>query len=115
LLAPAVIEVMAGRAAMCFAVPGAGIPYVSSGTLRALGVTGATRAPLLTDVPAVAEGVLPGFETVSYYALLVPAATPRELVAKLSNVVNTALSSPGVRDNTIHADSEPAVKSQTNW
>ena len=58
------------------------LPYIRSGRLNALAVLGPKRSPLLPDVPTVGEAV-PGFELTNWFGLAVPAATPRELVAKL--------------------------------
>lgn len=106
--APAYLDIMAGQVAMYFAVPGSGIPYIRSGRLRALGVTGATRAPQLPEVPTIAEAGLPGYEFTSFYSLLVPGATPREVVTKLADAIARALSAPEVRERIIKAGSEPA-------
>jgi tripartite-type tricarboxylate transporter receptor subunit TctC len=105
--APAYLDIMAGQVAMYFAVPGSGIPYIRSGKLRALGVTGATRAPQLPEVPTIAEAGLPGFEITSFWALLVPGATPREVVARLADAIAQTLSAPEVRERIIKAGSQP--------
>jgi tripartite-type tricarboxylate transporter receptor subunit TctC len=107
--APAYIDIMAGQVGMYFAVPGSGIPYVKSGKLRALGVSGTARASLLPEVPTFREGGLDCVIT-SYWTLLVPSATPRDVVAKLSELTNRALSAPDVRERMINAGSEPSIK-----
>jgi tripartite-type tricarboxylate transporter receptor subunit TctC len=69
-------------------------PYVSNvkeGKLRALAIAGGSRWPGLPDVPTVAESGLPGFEASVWYALLTPAGTPPEAVAKLNAAVNDYL------------------------
>ena len=106
--APAYLDIMGGQVAMYFAVPGSGIPYVRGGRLRALGVTGAKRALQLPEVPTFAEGGLDNFEFSTFYSLLVPSATPRDIVAKLSGSIAQALSAPEVREQIIRAGSEPA-------
>lgn len=69
--------------------------HMKAGTLRALGVTTAKRAPSFPDVPTVAETV-PGYETYTWNALFAPAGTPPEVVAKLNGAANEALKDPAV-------------------
>ena len=69
------------------------MPFVQSGRLRALGVTMRKRAPLLPDVPTVAETV-PGFETYGWYGLVAPAGTPQDILAKVSAEVMKAVKDP---------------------
>jgi tripartite-type tricarboxylate transporter receptor subunit TctC len=107
--APAYIDIMGGQVAMYFAVPGSGIPHVRSGRLRGLGVTGLKRATLLPEVPTIAESALPGFDITSFWALLVPGGTPREIIQKLSGSINQALSMPDFRERAIRAGSEPGI------
>jgi tripartite-type tricarboxylate transporter receptor subunit TctC len=106
---PAYIDIMAGQVDMYFAVPASGLPYVRSVKLRALATTGAKRATLLPDVPTVRESGL-DYDISSYWCLLVPAATPRDIIAKLSDMTNRTLSSPDVRDKMVYAGSEISIK-----
>ena len=106
---PAYIDLMAGQVSMYFAVVASGMPYVKSGKLRAMGVTGARRAPQLPDVPTIAEAGLPGYDISSYYALVVPSATPRPLVNRLAGAITQAVSTATLRDRLINAGSEPAT------
>ncbi|MBE2242688.1 MAG: tripartite tricarboxylate transporter substrate binding protein [Burkholderiaceae bacterium] len=71
--------------------------HIEGGTVRGLAITAAKRLPSLPDVPSVTELGFPGFETVSWYGLLAPAATPRSIVSTLNARVNEALASPEVR------------------
>ena len=70
--------------------------HVSSGALRALAVTSLKRSPVLPAVPTVAE-TYKGFEGVTWFGILAPAATPQPVVAKLNAEINKALKDPGVR------------------
>ena len=69
---------------------------VASGRLRALAVTTLKRSPVLPDVPTVAE-TYKGFEAVTWFGILAPAATPPAVIAKLNAEVNKALKDPGVK------------------
>jgi tripartite-type tricarboxylate transporter receptor subunit TctC len=82
--APALTDLMGGAVAMMFDTIPSAVSHVKSGKLRALGVTGARRSPLFPEVPTVAESGLPGFEVVSWYGLIGPAAMPREVVRRLN-------------------------------
>ena len=70
------------------------VPHVRAGRLRSLGVTGATRASALPDMPTIAEQGLPGYEAVQWGGLLAPAGTQREIIAKLNKEVVAILRMP---------------------
>jgi tripartite-type tricarboxylate transporter receptor subunit TctC len=82
--APALADLMGGAVAMMFDTIPSALAHVKSGKLRALGVTGAKRSPLLPDVPTMAEAGLPGFEVVSWYGLVGPARLPQEVARRLN-------------------------------
>ena len=105
---PVYADLMAGLVSMYFAVPASGAPYVKSGKLRAIAVTSAKRASLLPSVPTMAEAGLPGYDISSFYALLVPAGTPREIVNRLAEATARAVASPDLREKIVNAGSEPA-------
>ncbi len=73
-------------------------PLVRGGKLRLLGVAMKTRHPQFADAPPIAESGLPGFEFNSWFAMLGPAGTPREVVARLNAEVVKALADPEVRE-----------------
>jgi tripartite-type tricarboxylate transporter receptor subunit TctC len=88
--APAVTDLIAGQIQVVFSTPGSVVSFVKAGTLRALGVTSAKRMEALPDVPAIAD-TLPGYEAVSWAGISAPAATPKDIVAKLNRETNAAL------------------------
>lgn len=71
--------------------------HVISGKVRALAVTGKSRAPLLPDVPTVAESGIPGFESTVWYGFFAPAGTPPEVVQKFYEGVHTVLNQDEIR------------------
>jgi tripartite-type tricarboxylate transporter receptor subunit TctC len=73
------------------------LPFVQSGKLKVLGVSKATRVPLLPGVPTIAEQGVPGFESGTWQGLLVPAGTPPEIVARLSAELTRIIRSPEIR------------------
>src|SRR4029453_7694830 len=71
-------------------------PHMASGKLRALAFTGPKRDPDLPDVPTMAEAGLPQFTYSSFFGAYVPAATPRDIVAKLNPALNPITPPPEV-------------------
>jgi tripartite-type tricarboxylate transporter receptor subunit TctC len=95
--APALTDLMGGSVTMMFDTIPSAVSHVKSGKLRALGVTGARRSPLFPDVPTIAESGLPGYEVVSWYGLIAPAGTPREIIGRLNAEAIKAANSQGFR------------------
>ena len=83
--APAVTDLLGGQVMMMFDNIPSALPHIKAGKLRALAVTGAKRDPLLPDVPTVAEAGVPGYESGVWFGLAVPAATPKEEIARLND------------------------------
>jgi tripartite-type tricarboxylate transporter receptor subunit TctC len=73
------------------------LPFVQSGKLKVLGVSRATRVPMLPDVPTIAEQGVKGFESGTWQGVLVPAGTPPAVVARLSAELTRIIRSPEVR------------------
>jgi tripartite-type tricarboxylate transporter receptor subunit TctC len=70
---------------------------IRSGQLRAIAVTGATRSPILPEVPTIAESGLPGYDAVIHYGMVAPAGTPRAIIDRLNAALNAALKTDDVR------------------
>ena len=81
--APAITDLIGGHADLGF-LDAAALPQILSGRLKALGVSGTTRYEPLPNVPTIAESGLPGFVSITWYALFAPAGTPREVIARLN-------------------------------
>ena len=94
---PALTDVMGGQTTYMVDTMISAMPFVTSGKLKALAVTGKARSPVLPNVPTVAEQGYPGFEAVAWIGLLAPAATPPEIVAKLNADVKKALAMPDLK------------------
>jgi tripartite-type tricarboxylate transporter receptor subunit TctC len=95
---PAMQGLLGGEIAAYFATPVAAGAHVKAGKAKALATTGAQRDPLMPDVPTVAESGYPGYEATNWYAYLVPAATPRDVVGRLNFELVKVLREPAVRD-----------------
>ncbi len=95
--APAAVDLIAGQVqlAMNNIVPT--LPHVKSGRLRALGVSGPLRSPVLPEVPTVAESALPGYEAMQWYGVLLPAKVPKPVAALLHREITAVLQIPIVR------------------
>ena len=96
--APAIADLLGGQVQIMFDNLPSALPQIKAGRLRALAVTSAQRAPALPDVPTVAEAGLPGFEASSWFGLLAPAGTPKDVIAKLNTEVAKWLASPEARE-----------------
>jgi tripartite-type tricarboxylate transporter receptor subunit TctC len=95
---PALNDVLGGQVSMMFAAIPSAQPHVKAGKLRALGVASLQRSPAMPDVPTVAEQNLPGFEAVSWYSILAPAGTPKEIVERISGEIARMLAQPETRE-----------------
>lgn len=82
------------------------LPYIREKRLIALGVLGAKRSSLLPEVPAIAESGVPGYELTNWFGLVVPAATPRELIGRINAAVVKSLQPQDIRErlNAMGAD-----------
>jgi len=105
-------DLLTGQIAMYFAGVPVALPFVKAGRLRALGVTGAKRAAVLPDVPTVAEAGVAGYEHILWSMLVVPAATPRDVVAKLNREAVRALEAAEVRERYAGMGVDPVGTTQ---
>jgi len=98
-VAPALNAALAGEVDMTFVPPSAAVAHVKAGTLRAIGFTGPSRWAVLPNVPTIAEAGLPGFQReAGWLPWLVPARTPRDVIAKLHAAAYKAVHAPKVRE-----------------
>jgi tripartite-type tricarboxylate transporter receptor subunit TctC len=93
---PAVTATIQDETQMIFAVMQPLQAQIQAGKLRALAVTTAKRFPLLPDYPTIAESGYPGFEALAWNGVLVPAATPKAIIARLNAEINAILKEPDV-------------------
>lgn len=106
--APAVTDLLGGRVQAMFDNAPSALPNVQNGRLRALAITSAKRSEALPDLPTMIEAGLPGYEVNSWFALVAPANTPREIVARLNEEVNKALRNPDVRASLAKLGADPS-------
>ena len=105
-LAPAHVDTIGGQLSILFDGIVTGVPAAKSGRLRALGVTTVKRWQGAPDIPSIAES-LPGFEVNSWYGLLAPTGTPRDIVTRLNIEVASALREADARARLYSIGAEP--------
>ena len=93
---PALTDLLAGHIQMLINSPTSTIPHVKSGKLRPIATTGATRPEALKDIPTIAESGFPGFELYEWYALFLPAGTPKPIIDRLHAEVMKVMASPAM-------------------
>ena len=96
--APAIADLIGGQVQVMFDNLPSALPQIRGGKLRALAVTSRERANALPDVPTVAESGLPGFEASSWFGLLAPSGTPREVVVRVNAEIARWLASSDAKD-----------------
>jgi tripartite-type tricarboxylate transporter receptor subunit TctC len=112
---PAMKDLLGGRITLMVAQVPSALPHIKAGKLRALAV--ASRAPLaaLPDVPTIAFAAgLPGFEAVSWYALMAPAGTPKDVTSKIQADIAKVLQMPDVREKLEAMGAEPSGESSAD-
>ena len=90
-------DVISGNVPILFCSVLAGMKWVAEGRLRVLGVTSASRVSVIRDVPPVAESGLPGYDLTSWYAIVVPAGTPKDIIRALNAGLVSAMSNPELK------------------
>jgi tripartite-type tricarboxylate transporter receptor subunit TctC len=103
---PAMQDLIGGQVPLFFAGMPPAMPHVRSGKLRALAVTTTKRSAAAPEVPTLEEAGVPGFDISNWFAYLVPAGTPADVIAKLNAEINHALEQPDVTEKlaTLGAD-----------
>jgi tripartite-type tricarboxylate transporter receptor subunit TctC len=114
----AAVDVMSNRVQAHFGAVSIVRPYILDGRMRALGVPGAARSPLLPEVPTMAEAGVPGFEWRTWASFVVPVGTPKPVVDRLHAEMVKAVNTPEVREKLIAQGLEPigsAPAMVTRW
>jgi len=98
---PAAVAAVTGEVSLAFSDVIVLLPHVKAGKLRDLAVTGAKRSPAVPDLPTVAEAGLSGYESGVWYGVLVPAKTPKQIIARLNSEVVKSVRHPVLRDRLL--------------
>jgi tripartite-type tricarboxylate transporter receptor subunit TctC len=98
--APGLADLIPGNVQLFFDSIPSSLPHVKSGRIRAIGVASSKRSPALPDVPALSES-LKGFEADSWFGIMMPAGTPREIIMKVNGEVLKILATQDVKDRLL--------------
>ncbi len=105
--APAGIALLSGEVQLTFSSIPTVLPHVRGGRLRALGVGNAQRVPSLPEFPTITESGLPGYEAYAWGGMLAPAATPKEIVARLNKEIVASIRVKEVSDQLLKEGTVP--------
>jgi tripartite-type tricarboxylate transporter receptor subunit TctC len=107
--APALIDLIAGRTDMYFATIAGGIQQIRTGKVRALAVSAKKRAATLPEIPTLDEAGVPGYELVSWFGVMAPAGTSRDIVNLMHAQITKAVAQPDLREKYVALGSEPTT------
>jgi tripartite-type tricarboxylate transporter receptor subunit TctC len=107
----AIPDLLSGQIQVMFEILPTQLPYLKAGKTRALAVTTLKRSAFLPDVPTMIEAGVAGFEVTIWYALYMPAAAPKPLIAKLNGDVIGTLAARDVRERLAQQGAEPVATS----
>jgi tripartite-type tricarboxylate transporter receptor subunit TctC len=108
---PALNDLLGGQVSMMFSQLSSALPHIRSGKLRAIGMASLKRSPVMPELPTIAEQGFPGFEAVSWYALMVPAGTPAQIISRLHQETARILKLPGVKEKLAALGADPVGNS----
>lgn len=97
--APAMTDLIAGQVQFTFETLTAALPMLNARKVKAIAVSGAKRSEMLPNIPTIAETGYPGFEMVTWLAIVAPRGLPDPTKAALSNALAATLADPAVRDS----------------
>jgi len=100
-LGPATTDLLSGQIQLMFSSAVAMMPHVQAKRLRAIAMTGAKRSTAIPDIPTVAESGVPDYESGSWYGILAPTGTPREIIDLLNREIVAAVRSADITDRLV--------------
>jgi tripartite-type tricarboxylate transporter receptor subunit TctC len=111
----ATVAVMKGEVNMLQTAIGAALPQIQAGELIPIAITSATRSPVLPNVPTFSESGLPGYDVPLWYGLFAPAATPKDVLAKIHDDVVKVLNMPDVKGRINNAGLDIGANSMADF
>ena len=108
---PSVTAIVGGHSPIGFSTIASAAAQIKGGTLRALAVTGKTRSPILPDVPTMTEAGYPDIEGDSWVGVLVPAQTPKDIVALLHREIVAIIALPDIKERLVTLGFDPVASS----
>jgi tripartite-type tricarboxylate transporter receptor subunit TctC len=112
--APALTDLLGGRADVMFEAMPTLVGYIRSGKLRALGVGTATRSAVFPDLPAIG-GFLPGYQATVWFGIAAPAKTPAEVIDRLNKQINAGLNDPKLNTRLLEVGGTPLTGSTADF
>ncbi len=106
-IAPAFNDLLGGQTQAMFPGLAAGLPFIRSGRVRALAVTGRARHPVLKDVPTLIESGYKGFDAIQWYGVVGPAGLPAPVLKTLNDTLDAVLAAPELRERLSAEAVEP--------
>jgi len=113
--APALTALLSGEIDINFENTLIVMPHVKSAKVRPLAVTGTQRSRLMPELPTIAEAALPGYSASGWYGLVAPAATPKDVVARVSAEVARILRAPEIMERLSGQGAEPVGSSPAEF
>ena len=104
--APAMTDLLAGTVTLFFDSIPSSLPQVRAGKMRGIAVASSRRSPVLPDLPTLSEAGLTGFAADSWFGIMAPAGTPKDVIAKLNADIVRSLDTPEVKDIIIRQGGE---------
>lgn len=104
---PAVTDVISGQVQTMFANTLSVLPHIKSGRLRSVAIGSLKRSAATPDIPTFDESGVKGFEAITWFGMLAPAGTPREVVQRVNAEINKAVKSPDVQQKLIDQGADP--------
>lgn len=103
----AVTDVISGQVQTMFANTLSVLPHIKSGRLRSVAIGSAKRSAATPDIPTFDESGVKGFEAITWFGMLAPTGTPREVIQRVNAEINKAVASPEVREKLIAQGADP--------
>jgi tripartite-type tricarboxylate transporter receptor subunit TctC len=105
---PAVTDLIGGQVQLMFDNMPSSLPHVKAGKLRAMAVTSGQRSPSAPDVPTMTEAGVAGFDVVSWFGLVAPKGTPKDIIARVNAEAVKVLASAEMKERFLDAGAVPA-------
>lgn len=104
---PMMNDLIGGQINIAFETAASATPQIKGGKVKALAITTAKRSPSMPDLPTVAESGLPGYDVVTWYGMLAPAGTPKDIVVRMNDEVRKILHTAEFKQRLADISSEP--------
>ena len=104
---PAMVALISGEIELALTSVASTLPHIRSGKLRVLAVTSAKRFPSAPELPTVSESGVPGYDATSWYGLMAPAGTPRDIITRLNAEAVKIMRHPEMREKFIASGVDP--------